>query len=419
MRLIVKYNWYAISIMILVFILSSIGSYFLIKRALTNELDVGLLRVMHRIQKYTDQNQKLPVINSLDDEHFRFEKVNIPVSGQSFEMVQQFIKEQNKLHISRHLIFGITINHQNYRVTITNPLEGTKHMITAMFEITVITIFILVITILLMNRAVMTRLWSPFYRAIDQLHDFNISDQKILHFPHTTTNEFNFLIENVEKTTQKAVESYRILKEFNENVSHEIQTPLAIVRSQLDLIVQDEGLNQDQSEHLIIAYQALQRLSRLNQSLLLIAKIDNHQFNKTIYIDLKGKVTDKIKEFNELWISKNIAIQTDLSESYINASPELIDIMLNNLFSNSCKHNEIDGLAKIELKAGNLIIANTGRSESLDVDKIFKRFYKEDNEPGNNGLGLSIIKKVCDQSGISPKYNFRHNSKEHVFTLNW
>jgi signal transduction histidine kinase len=419
MRLVVKYNLYTVSVMIMVFIISSIGSYFLIKKALINELDISLLRVKTRIQKYVDQNHKLPVLNPFDDEKVSFEAVNKKIAEPHFVTVQQYIKEQHKLHISRRLSYGLTINNQNYLVTITNPLEGTKHMFMAMLNITLITIFILISIILLINRVVMSKLWQPFYTSIDQLHGFSISNPHQLNFPETNIEEFNFLIENLRVNTAKSVESYQILKEFTENASHEIQTPLAIVRSQLDLLIQDDGLSGDQSEHLIIAYQALKRLSRLNQSLLLIAKIDNLQFQKTSSIDLRNKVEDKIKEFGELWVSKNIELKTDLSDACIDASPELIDIMLNNLFSNSCKHNFIHGSTNIELKLGNLRVINTGKTQPLDAQKIFTRFYKEDHDPGNNGLGLSIIKKICDQSGIIPVYDFSSDNSEHIFTLTW
>jgi signal transduction histidine kinase len=419
MRLIVKYNWYTISVMIALFILSSIVSFFLIKGALANELDVSLLRVKQRIQSYADKHQKLPIINSLDDEKIEFKKVPQAFRPQNLETIEQFIKEQHKMHISRRLTYGLSLNGENFIVTITNPLEGTRHMIAVMFEITIATISLLILFVLAINRGLMKNLWAPFYQSVDQLKQFSISESNALHFPVTDIIEFNFLIENIKLTTKKATAGYRILKEFTENASHEIQTPLAIISSQLDLLVQDEGLNYEQSEHLIIAYRALKRLSRLNQSLLLIAKIDNQQFQKTSYIDLKDKVIDKIKEFNELWLSKNIAIQTNLSDSYIYASPELIDIMLNNLFSNACKHNLIDGSANIELKAGHLTVINTGKNGSLDTNKIFHRFYKKENEPDNNGLGLSIIKKVCEQSGISPNYDFHHESNEHIFTLVW
>ena len=108
-----------------------------------------------------------------------------------------------------------------------------------------------------------------------------------------------------------------------------------------------------------------------------------------------------------------------MSDAYIDASPELIDIMLNNLLSNSCKHNFISGSANIELKLGTLKVINTGKKQPLDTHKVFTRFYKESHDPGNNGLGLSIIKKICDQSGITPVYNFSSDNGEHIFTLMW
>lgn len=419
MRLIAKYNLHSVSVMVLVFIISSVGSYFLIKQALTKELDVSLLRVKSRIQTYIDKNHTLPILNSFDDETVTFEATSKKNIEPYFTTVQKFIKEQNKLHISRRLTYVIYVNNQNYLVSITSPLEGTRHMSIAISKITLATIFILIISVLLITRVIMGKLWRPFYSAINQLRGFNISKPHQLNFPETNIKEFNFLIENLRTNTEKSVESYQILKEFTENASHEIQTPLAITRSKLDLLIQDDGLSREQSEHLVIAYEALRRLSKLNQSLLLIAKIDNLQFYKKSPVDLKNKLEDKIKEFSELWASKNIELKTDLSNAYIDASPELIDIMLNNLLSNSCKHNFISGSTNIELKLGTLKVINTGKKQPLDIQKVFTRFYKESNDPGNNGLGLSIIKKICDQSGITPLYDFRSDNGEHIFTLTW
>jgi signal transduction histidine kinase len=405
--------------MILVFIISSVGAYFLIKSALTKELDISLLRVKDRIQTYIDRNHALPVLNSFDDETVSFQPINKKNAEISFTTVQKYIKEQHKFHISRRLSYHTSVNNQNYFITITSPLEGTRHMLIALFNITLATIFILISCVLLINRIIMGKLWHPFYASINQLHGFNISKPHQLNFPQTNIKEFNFLIENLKINTAKSVESYQILKEFTENASHEIQTPLAITQSKLDLLIQDDGLSSEQSEHLVIAYQALKRLSKLNQSLLLIAKIDNLQFHKKSPIDLKNKLEYKIKEFGELWASKSIEIKVDLSDAYIDASPELMDIMLNNLLSNSCKHNFICGSTNIELKHGNLKVINTGQKQSLNTQKVFTRFYKESHDPANNGLGLSIVKKICDQSGITPVYNFSADKDEHIFTLIW
>jgi signal transduction histidine kinase len=419
MKLIAKYNFYTVSVMLLVFVISSFASYFLIKQALTNELDLGLARVKDRIQTYIQKNHKIPVLNSFDDESVTFEETGKKNIEPYFTSVQKFIKEQNKLHISRRLTYIAYVNGQNYLVSITSPLEGTRHMSIAISRITLVTIFILISSVLLINRIIMGKLWRPFYSSIEQLRGFNISNPHRLDFPETNIKEFNFLIDNLKTNTEKSVESYQILKEFTENASHEIQTPLAITRSKLDLLIQDDGLSQEQSEHLVIAYEALRRLSRLNQSLLLIAKIDNLQFYKKSPVDLKNRLENKIKEFGELWASKNIELKTNLSDAYIDASPELIDVMLNNLLSNSCKHNFVRGSANIELRAGTLRVINTGKRRALDTQKIFTRFYKESHDPANNGLGLSIVKKICDQSGITPAYNFNLDNGEHIFTLIW
>src|SRR6201996_305525 len=419
MRLIAKYNLYSVSVMLLVFVISSVASYFLIKQALTKELDVSLVRVKSRIQTYIEKNHKLPILNSFDDETVSFTATNEKTIEPYFTRVQKFIKEQNKLHISRRLSYGAYVNNQNYLVSITSPLEGTRHMLIAISKITLATIFILIICVLLINRVIMGKLWRPFYASINELRGFSISNPHQLNFPETNIKEFNFLIENLKTNTEKSVESYQILKEFTENASHEIQTPLAITRSKLDLLIQEDGLSRDQSEHLVIAYEALRRLSKLNQSLLLIAKIDNLQFHKKSPVDLKNKLENKIKEFGELWASKNIDLKTDLSDAYIDASPELIDIMLNNLLSNSCKHNLVSGSTNIELRLNTLKVVNTGRRQPLDMQKVFTRFYKESPDPGNNGLGLSIVKKICDQSGITPGYDFRLEKGEHIFTLVW
>ena len=419
MRLIAKYNLYSVSIMLLVFVISSVLSFFLIKQALTKELDVSLVRVKGRIQSYIEKNHRLPVLNSFDDETVSFTATNQKAPVSYFTTVQKYIKEQNKLHISRRLSYSTSVGNQNYIVSITSPLEGTRHMSIAIFNIAIATIFILIVAVLLINRVIMGNLWRPFYTAINELRGFSISNPRRLNFPETNIKEFNFLIENLKTNTEKSVESYQILKEFTENASHEIQTPLAITRSKLDLLIQEDGLSRDQSEHLVIAYEALRRLSKLNQSLLLIAKIDNLQFHKKSPVDLKNKLENKIKEFGELWASKNIDLKTDLSDAYIDASPELIDIMLNNLLSNSCKHNLVSGSTNIELRLNTLKVVNTGRRQPLDMQKVFTRFYKESPDPGNNGLGLSIVKKICDQSGITPQYNFSSDNGEHTFTLIW
>ena len=212
-------------------------------------------------------------------------------------------------------------------------------------------------------------------------------------------------------------ENYNTFKEFAENASHEIQTPLAVIRSKLDLLVQHEGLSDEESTSLRSAYGAIKKLSRLSKDLLLLTKIDNKQFENKTNIDLKNKIEEKVNQFQELWKLDHIEIKTSLSESHINASPDLIEILISNMLSNATKHNVPEGYIDVQLSLNKLKITNTGIQRPLDKDRLFKRFYKGANRDGNNGLGLSIVWQICEASGIKANYEYDYN--KHAFTFNW
>jgi signal transduction histidine kinase len=185
----------------------------------------------------------------------------------------------------------------------------------------------------------------------------------------------------------------------------------------LDILIQNEHLSDKESETAKTVYGAIDKLSRLSQSLLLITKIGNSQFENKIPVPLTFRIQEKLSQFSELWETNNIQVTSQLAEADIIANEELIDILLNNLLSNATKHNIINGKIFVALKQGSLLIVNTGRINPLDPNKLFKRFYKDAQYSANNGLGLSIIKQICDESGIDPSYEFKDD--QHGFLLLW
>ena len=164
-------------------------------------------------------------------------------------------------------------------------------------------------------------------------------------------------------------------------------------------------------------YGAVKRISRLNQSLLLLAKIENHQYAVTGLINLKTVISDKLDQFREFWSDNKIQVSSQLEESLINANSDLIDVLLNNLLSNAGLHNRKNGKINIHLKNDQLVISNTGSLHELDKERLFSRFYKQETQSPHNGLGLSIIKQICDQSNIHVQYSF--DGIFHSFTLSW
>src|SRR5215470_10023465 len=195
-----------------------------------------------------------------------------------------------------------------------------------------------------------------------------------------------------------------------------MQTPLAIIRSKLDLLIQ-ENLSEKQSKNLQPVYDAIEKLSRLTQSLLFLAKIENNQFSQTSSIDIKEKIEQKIQAFNELWQNQNIAVSASLSPLRVHMNNELADTLLNNLFSNATRHNFPHGFIRVNLHGKQLTIENSSAQRRLDDQRIFSRFYKQAEGSAHNGLGLSIIKQICDVSGLAIRYSF--NDQQHSFTVDW
>src|SRR5437773_5689002 len=150
-----------------------------------------------------------------------------------------------------------------------------------------------------------------------------------------------------------------------------MQTPLAIIRSKLDLLIQGENLFEEQTKTIQSAYQAIEKLARLNQSLLLLAKIENNQFAETSSVDLRQKIEEKIDAFKELWQNQNISVITSLKDVSVKMNVELADILLNNLLSNATRHNFPQGSIKIELSNEDLKITNTSTQKELDKQRLF------------------------------------------------
>ncbi len=415
MKLIKRYNQYLFPLLIVLFIASTVSSYFLIKKTLQNELDSILLRSKSRIEKYVNNNQSLPLISSFDEQKTIFKKIATPLKEIKLTTGTQLIDEQNKEHISRKLVFSVNVKNETYEVTITEPLEGTKHLTRLIVKITLVTILVIFLLLIILNRQVLSKIWQPFYNSLTVIKSFKVNTDNKLVFPPSNINEFNLMNNHFKTAAENASRDFKNLKEFSENASHEIQTPLAVIHSKLDLLVQQESLTEKQSELIQTIYSSVNKLSKIQQSLLLLTKIDNRQFTGNNEIALDTELNNKIDQFHELWQSRSIQYKVNHEKTVIRFNKELFEILLNNLFSNATRHNLQNGHIDIKLEQGILEISNTGALKPIDPDRIFRRFYKGAPGSDNNGLGLSIIKEICDVSEGEIDYRFQNGL--HIFRL--
>ena len=413
MKLFTQYNRITLWVLVAFFGLSSLTYYFLMRALLFRELDNSLTKIERRIRDYVQTHHSFPETEPLDDLRVSYTGVSQPGSP-TYRLIPP-TKGKNTDNI-RELDFYLQLDRKWYKITASRNLEGMKSTAQMVMKTAGITLGIILLAALLLNRLLFRRLWRPFYESIAVIGQFQLGKQALAGFPKTKIEEFNFMNAQFRQMAAKVNKEYLVLKEFTENASHEMQTPLAVIRSKLDLAIQDRQLSEAQSTTLLSAYASVKKLSSLNRSLLLIAKINNNQYDNNTHVDIHEKLTDKIIQFRELWADK-LTIASELGEAAIDANPDLVDILLNNLFSNAGRHNIPNGQVQVQLTPGRLEIKNTGLPIPLDETRMFQRFYKGSGQEESNGLGLSILKEICDLSSIHPSYSFSGNM--HAFILQW
>jgi signal transduction histidine kinase len=402
---------------IVIFLLSGTAFYFAIRYILINQVDDDLRIEQREIETYVKEHNTLPESIPVKDQKISYVLSDTHLQKRKFETIAGNKIEAKEKDLYRTLQFGVVADGKNYLATVAKSLEGADDLTHSILLISSATILLILAASFIINSVLLKRLWRPFYDSLSIIKNFRVDKKQALQFPSTKIDEFSFMNQTLEKTTSQARREYSSLKEFTENASHEMQTPLAIIRSKLDLLIQDENLSEDQSKTMQSAYSAIEKLSRLNQSLLLLAKIENNQFAETTDINLKRKLEEKLDAFHELWQNQNISVSSSLKDATVNLNSELTEILLNNLLSNATRHNFSNGSIRIILNEKQLEISNTSHERELNSQQMFSRFFSQDKKSRYNGLGLSIIKQISDVSGVTIHYLFTNN--QHRFTLSW
>lgn len=323
----------------------------------------------------------------------------------------------NEIDRFRGLKRNIHINGNDYTLTIETNVEESEETVGYLAVITLLFFLILIVGFLMLNKKISTRLWQPFRNTLAKLKTFNLNNQAPIEFEPTEIIEFEELNAALSTLLESNINAYKSQKEFTENASHELQTPLAIIKNKLDLLLQKEIISDRQYELIEEINRALTRVTRINKNLLLLAKIENHQFEIEETIDLGEVVEQCLLLVMEHADNKNIAVATNIAEDvYIKGNKTLIEILFNNLLINAIRHNHPNGYIAISLDDKRLTIANSGE-KALDGSAIFGRFSSASKEHAGSGLGLAIVSEVCKVHTWKVQYGF--DGASHNFTISF
>lgn len=297
------------------------------------------------------------------------------------------------------------------------PLDLERDIMAGMMLQFILIFLVISLSLFITLRFITKKLWQPFNKTLQIAEQFNLAQGEFPSFPKTNIREFNRLNHSIEKLMTKDKETFRIQKEFTENASHELQTPLAITRIKLDLLMQ-EDLNERQMQLVADIYNQNTRMGHLNRSLLLLAKIDNTQYSEYEEVDLLRFTNDLLPSYRTLQGNASISLRNERSKkTTLRANKTLLESLLNNLVVNAIRHTggENGGEIILTISDNQLTISNTAHGGALSKTDVFRRFHKDIAMNSGNGLGLSIVKAICNYHGWKIEYEFESN--RHIFII--
>lgn len=391
-----------------VMVIGSIFCFLMIEYIAYEETDEFLTYEMGRLVNYHREFNDLP----------EFHQVARIIPDTRFE--KPFFKDtlilepaDNELVPYRELHFSINHKGRDFGIVLQHLLLGRDDIAQGTIMIILGLMLLTALFVILILNQVTGKIWKPFYQTLGKLVKFKI-DRPLPEFPETNIDEFRSLNDTLDMLLKKIVKDYRNNREYHENVSHELQTHLAVIRANTEILLGDDAGKPQRLKELKKIYSATTRLSQAQKSLLLISRISNQEFSNHAAVDMQKVVAQVLDTYIDAINVREIVIQRDTREAIVFMDPGLAEILVSNLFKNAVKHNIHQGYITIRLDSSSLTVANSGQPFQGDPASMLERFTMGNG--GNSGLGLAIARQICDLYGFSIAYRVEGES-DHIVTV--
>ena len=330
------------------------------------------------------------------------------------EMV--FITEKSETEPARVLITIFRTEDERYmELVVYTPTIEKLDLLRAILGWIIFLYVLLLLIILSINIWVFRKNMKPLYVLLKWLDSSQLGKKNEPLENTTKITEFRKLNAATMAFAERGEKLFEQQKTFIGNASHEMQTPLAICRNRLEMLMEDETLTEHQLNELIKTHQTLENLTRMNRSLLLLCKIENGQFADTRSVCLNDILAHYLDDYKEVYAYRNITVTVTTDSSFcVEMNDSLVSVLVTNLLKNSFVHNIDGGFIYIKITANTFEISNTGE-KPLDRERIFERFYQGQKKEGSTGLGLALVDSICKANHLKIDYTYVEN--RHIFTI--
>jgi len=411
MKLVTKVNRHYIVLFLLLFPFMVALDYYLIKYIVNKEVDNILQHESEKILFHLNEKGELPSSQYIFDISPVENIKKIGVSKDTL-IYEDFSK---KLVPYRTYEFTTQLESKPVQISLKHILIEMNHLTVWLCVSTSVVLFFLIIGLFFINQRIFYWTWKPFFKNLSALTNYDVTRKQTITLETSNIDEFEELNKIVTALMNQVRQDFQNLKEFNENISHEIQTPLAIIRNKMVLLLESQNLNEKELKWVNSVYQETNKLSKIGKALTLISRIENQEFTRLENVEISAIIQNILNNMDEMMQFKNLKISVDLQPETVQCDQTLANILFTNLIKNAVQHNVKNGFIQIKLMDGIFEIINAGPLIEDDTSKFFQRFEKGDKKANSLGLGLAISKKISDIYGFHINYSYEED--QHKITL--
>jgi len=433
MKLQVKFSLYnAITKIAIILVLGAI-IIFSLDRLAYNQFDNRLIKKKNKIIKNLTDNeidsllnkeQSFTDYNILKEEFIVLTDIPDNQTDSSAKVFTEKREIEGDIEVYRILNYKFSYHTNWYNLEIgetMTALQSIKNSIR--FYMLVVLVAALLVT-LVADYTFSNFLLKPFYLIIDKKIN-RVDDPTHFNYQNipTNTDDFKILDNSINSLMRKINTLFALEKQFIANVSHELLTPISILSTRFENMLNTPGIPVEHENKIYASLKTLNRLRVIINSLLLISKVENNQYLKTEEISLKQEIDDIYEDLEDRITDKKITFKVNLLKDFhFTGNKALIHTLLVNIINNAIKYNvtggSIDISDKIDREQYILTIGDSGQGMSPAlVEDAFDRFKRGNSEENGFGLGLAIVQSIAKFHKIEVDIQSEEHKGTHISLL--
>ena len=353
----------------------------------------------------TEENQAFGSYNILKEEYVSIERMESDTLLNFIGFTERIV--DNSIVDYRTLSYSFSINESFYLIEIGESLETIFTLERQLRRYALIFMLLLIVLTIILEFFSITTLLRPLDRIVANIKSshspssFNYDNVK------TSTTDFEYLQETIHSQMRRIEKAFNSEREYTSNVSHELLTPISVIQSKLENMISDGKIPESELPRIYEARKMLGRLTVMVRSLLMLSRIENDEYPLKDEVDISEIVGNVLEELSDRLEAKGLSLKVDWKASAVKISGnrQLLFNMFYNLVNNAIKFTTEGGIKITAIDNGETTIVgveDTGKGIQTDqLEVLFTRFGVHDIEGGGYGLGLALVKKICDYHSIT------------------